>query len=121
MMSVDLAYAGLARQAQLVREGEVTARDLVELALDRIARFDPQLNAFAAVYADQARAQAEHPRPSPLAGVPIASKGEGDIGAEITSHGTGAITEPAPRDAEIVRRLKEAGAIVSGKTKMPEL
>jgi amidase len=121
MMSVDLAYAGLARQAQLVREGEVTARDLVELALDRIARFDPQLNAFAAVYADQARAQAEHPRPGPLSGVPIAIKDEVDIGGEITSHGTGAITEPAPRDAEIVRRLKEAGAIVIGKTKMPEL
>jgi amidase len=120
-MSVDLAYAGLARQAQLVREGEVTARDLVELALDRIARFDPQLNAFAAVYADQARAQAEHPRPGPLSGVPIAIKDEVDIGGEITSHGTGAITEPAPRDSEVVRRLRDAGAIVIGKTKMPEL
>jgi amidase len=120
-MSVDLAYAGLARQAQLVRAGEVTARDLVELALDRIRRFDPQLNAFAAVYADQARAQAQNPRPGPLSGVPIAIKDEVDIGGEITSHGTGAITEPAPRDSEVVRRLKDAGAIVIGKTKMPEL
>ena len=121
MMSVDLAYAGLARQAQLVREGEVTARTLVELTLDRIARFDPQLNAFAAVYADQARAQAENPRPGPLSGVPVAIKDEVDIGGEITSHGTGAITEPAPRDSEVVRRLKDAGAIVIGKTKMCEL
>jgi amidase len=121
MLSADLAYAGLARQAQLVREGEVTARDLVELCLDRIRRFDPQLNAFAAVYAEQARAQAEHPRPGPLSGVPIAVKDEMDIGGEITSHGTGAITEPAPRDSEVVRRLKDAGAIVIGKTKMPEL
>jgi amidase len=121
MMSADLAYAGLARQAQLVREGEVSARDLVELALDRIRRFDPQLNAFGAVYAEQALAQAQTPRPGPLSGVPIAIKDELDIGGEITSHGTGAITEPAPRDSEVVHRLKEAGAIVIGKTKMPEL
>ena len=121
MMPVDLAYAGLARQAQLVREGEVTAGDLVELCLDRIRRFDPQLNAFAAVYAEQARRLAGEPRPGPLSGVPIAVKDEMDIGGEITSHGTGAITEPAPRDSEVVRRLKDAGAIVIGKTKMPEL
>ena len=120
-MSVDLAYAGLARQAQLVREGEVTARELVELSLERIARFDPQLNAFGAVYAEQALAAAEDPRPGPLSGVPIAVKDEMDLEGEITSRGTGAITERAAQDAEVVRRLKAAGAIVIGKTTMPEL
>jgi len=120
-MSVDLAYAGLARQAQLVREGEVTARELVELSLERIARFDPQLNAFGAVYAEQALAAAGDPRAGPLSGVPIAVKDEMDLEGEITSRGTGAITERAAQDAEVVKRLKDAGAIVIGKTTMPEL
>src|SRR3954469_17494945 len=120
-MSADLAYAGLARQAELVAAKEVSARELVQLSLDRIERFDPQLNAFAAVYAEQALQQADAPRPGPLSGVPIAVKDEMDIAGEITSRGTGAISERAPQDAEVVRRLKAAGAIVIGKTKMPEL
>jgi amidase len=117
----DLAFAGLARQAQLVASGEVSARELVELSLERIERLDPQLNAFAAVYAEQALEQAAAPRPGPLSGVPIAVKDEMDLAGEITSRGTGAITRRAARDAEIVKRLKDAGAIVIGKTKMPEL
>ena len=44
-----------------------------------------------------------------------------DIGGEITSRGTGAISQRAPRDSEVVRRLRAAGAIVVGKTTMPEL
>ena len=117
----DLAFAGLARQAQLIRDGEVTSRELVELSLERIERFDPQLNAFGAVYAEQALQQADTPRPGPLSGVPIAVKDEMDIGGEITSRGTGAIDAPAVQDSEVVRRLREAGAVVVGKTKMPEL
>ncbi len=66
----DLAFAGLARQAELVRSGEVSARELVELSLSRIERFDPQLNAFGAVYAEQALKEADTPRPGPLSGVP---------------------------------------------------
>src|SRR3954452_22835145 len=117
----DLAFAGLARQAELVRTREVSPRELIELSLSRIERFDPQLNAFAAVYAEQALQEAEDPRPGALSGVPIAIKDEMDIGGEVTSRGTGAISERAPRDSEVVRRLRGAGAIVVGKTKMPEL
>ena len=117
----DLAFAGLARQAQLVRDGEVSSRELVELSLSRIERFDPELNAFGAVYAERALAEADDPRPGPLSGVPIAVKDEMDIEGEVTSRGTGAITERAPADSEVVRRLRAAGAIVIGKTKMCEL
>src|SRR5688572_1148150 len=116
-----LAFAGLTRQAQLVRDGEVSSRELVELSLERIERFDRQLNAFGAVYAEQALAEADHPRPGPLSGVPIAVKDEMDIEGEITSRGTGAETAKAPADSEVVRRLRDAGAIVVGKTTMPEL
>ena len=58
---------------------------------------------------------------SPLTGIPIAVKDEIDIAEEVTSRGTGAYTTPAPADAEVVRRVRAAGAIVIGKTKMPEL
>jgi len=118
---VDLAFAGLARQAELVRTGEVSARELVELSLRRIERFDPQLNAFGAVYAEQALEEAERPTPGPLSGVPIAVKDEMDIAGEVTSYGTQAFDQPAPQDSEIVGRLRAAGAIVIGKTTMPEL
>jgi amidase len=73
------------------------------------------------VYAEKALAEAAHPRPGPLSGVPIAVKDEMDIAGEITSRGTGAVTERAEKDSEVVRRLRDAGAIVVGKTTMPEL
>ncbi len=120
-MSADLAFAGLVRQAQLVRDREVSSRELVELSLNRIERFQPELNAFGAVYAEQALKEAENPRPGPLSGVPIAVKDEMDIAGEITSRGTGAFTERAARDSDVVARLRDAGAIVIGKTTMPEL
>jgi amidase len=120
MMS-DLAFAGLVRQAQLVRDREVSARELVELSLERIERFDPELNAFGVVYAEQALEEADNPRPGALSGVPIAVKDEMDIAGEITSRGTGAFTQRAAKDSEVVARLREAGAIVIGKTTMPEL
>jgi amidase len=53
--------------------------------------------------------------------VPIAVKDEIDIAGEVTSRGTGASRVKATADAEVVRRLREAGAIVIGKTTMPEL
>lgn len=46
MTGEDLAFAGVARLAELLRAGEVTPRELVELYLARIERFDPKLNAF---------------------------------------------------------------------------
>ena len=98
-MPVDLAFEGVAGQAELVRSGEVSARELVETSLDRIGRLDPELNAFGAVYAERALAEADEAdqrrargETAPLLGVPIAVKDEMAIGGEITSRGTGAIT-----------------------------
>ncbi|HEY4828416.1 MAG TPA: amidase [Solirubrobacteraceae bacterium] len=128
MLHNDLAFSGVAGQAELVRRGDASARELVELALGRIERLDHELNSFAAVYAEralleaaQADARARAGDDRPLLGVPIAVKDEIDIRGEVTSYGTDAFVTPAAADAEVVQRLRAAGAIVIGKTKMPEL
>jgi amidase len=125
---VDVAFEGVAGQAELVRRGELSARELVELVLERIGRLDAELNAFGAVYHERALAEADRAderrargESAPLLGVPVAVKDEIDLAGEVTSRGTGAIRVRAPADAEVVRRLREAGAIVVGKTTMPEI
>jgi amidase len=124
----ELAFAGAARQAEMVRAGEVSPKELVGLSLDRIARLDPQLNSFRKVFAERAMLEAEQAEARlragderPLLGVPIAIKDEVDVAGEINSHGTDAFTEPAKEDSEMVRRLREAGAIVIGLTHLPEM
>ena len=124
----DVAFAGAARQAEMVRAGEVSAKELVQLCLDRIARFDPELNSFRKVFAEKALLEAEQAEARlrageerPLLGVPIAIKDEMPVAGEICTMGTDAFTEPAKADAEQVRRLREAGAIVVGLTLLPEL
>jgi amidase len=112
----------------MVRSGEVSATELVGLYLDRIARLDPQLNAFRKVFAEKAMLEAEQAEARvrageerPLLGVPIAIKDEVDVAGEVNTHGTDAFTEPAKEDSEMVRRLREAGAIVIGLTLLPEM
>lgn len=124
----ELAFAGLARQAELVRGGDVSPRELVELSLERIRRIDPRLNSFRVVLAEQALAEADEAakrraagEDAPLLGVPIAVKDTQDVAGQITTHGTGCYEGPASTDSEVVRRLRAAGAIVVGKTTTPEL
>jgi amidase len=117
----DLAYAGAAEQARLVRSRSVSAREVVEAALERIARLQPRLNAFRVVLAEQALAAAEGDHDGPLAGVPVAIKDDTDVAGERTCFGTSAIEGRAAADSEVVARLRRAGAIVIGKTNVPEL
>jgi amidase len=128
MDGVDLAYAGIARQAELIAEGEVSSPELVELYLERIARLDGRLNAFRVVLSERARLEAEQAQARrgagnerPLLGVPVAVKDDIDVAGEVTAVGTNAHGEPARADAEVVRRLREAGAVIIGKTNVPEL
>jgi amidase len=129
MDAIDLAYAGIAKQAELIAAGEVTSRELVDLYLDRIARYNPSLNAFRVVFSERARMEADQAdarrgagdNARPLLGVPIAVKDEFDVAGEVTTFGTNAYGEPARADTEMVRRARAAGAIVIGKTHMPEL
>jgi amidase len=124
----QLAFAGVARQAGLIRAGEVSSRELVELYLGRIERLDPELNAFRVVMAERALADAEQAdrrrgagEERPLLGVPIAVKDTQDVAAEVTTHGTAAHGARAREDSELVRRLRAAGAVIVGKTNTPEL
>src|SRR5436305_12698427 len=119
MDAADLMFAGPARQAELVAGGDVTPRALVDACLERIERLDPQLNAFRVVLADQARADADalgQPDGRPLFGVPVAVKDDMDLAGQATQFGTGLTLAPAERDGEFVRPLRDAGAIVVGKT-----
>ena len=64
MLDDEVAFAGVAGQAGLIQRGEVSARELVELVLGRIERLEPDLNAFAAVYAERALLEADAGRRS---------------------------------------------------------
>ena len=106
MDPADLAFAGAARQAELVRDGQVSSRELVELYLERIERLDPELNAFRVVLAERALAEADQADARrgagddrPLLGVPIAIKDSQDVAGEVTTHGTVANATPAARDS----------------------
>jgi amidase len=122
----EIFFAGVTGQADAIRNGELSSRELVAATLGRIQRYDGRLNAFTQVLADRAVAEAdERDRTTeadrgPLHGVPIAIKEELDVAGTVTTFGGRANSTPKPADSEVVRRLREAGAVVVGKTNMPE-
>jgi amidase len=128
MDATDLAFAGATEQARMIAAGEVSSRELVQTYLDRIGRLEPQLNAWRVVYAERALAEADQAdarrgagNERPLLGVPIAIKDDIDVAGEVTAWGTAAHGGPAAADAEVVARLRTAGAVVLGKTNVPEM
>jgi amidase len=128
MDATDLAFAGAAAQARMLAAGAITAPALTELYLDRIARVDRELRSFRVVMADQAREDAASAQDLldagerlPLLGVPVAIKDDSDVAGEFTCYGSSAYDLEATADAEVVRRLREAGAVILGKTAVPEM
>jgi amidase len=114
--------------AAAVREGRRSAVDVVREHLDRIAARDPELNAFCTVRTEAALGEAAaidgDPRRAelPLAGVPVAVKENIAVAGEPLRHGSAATTAtPATTDDELVTRLRAAGCVVVGTTRMPEL
>jgi amidase len=124
----DLAYAGAAEQARLLAAGTVTAPALLDVYLDRIARLDPELRSYRVVLTASARREAAAAQDRLnagerllLLGVPIAIKDDVDVAGEVTTYGTSAHGPARTQDAEVVRRLRAAGAVIVGKTSVPEM
>lgn len=119
----DLAFAGPGALAELVRNRELKPRELVELFLARIDRLDPQLNAFRVVMGEQALAEADGltQLDGPLAGVPVAIKDDVAVAGQAATWGSRSVGPPQHDDSEVVKRLREAGAIPLGITNVPEL
>jgi aspartyl-tRNA(Asn)/glutamyl-tRNA(Gln) amidotransferase subunit A len=127
--SDDLARMSIREAADLVRKKKVSPVELTTACLARIDRLNPALNAFITITAesalDQAReAEAEVKRGQwrgPLHGVPIALKDLFDTAGVRTTAASGVFKDRVPtEDAEVVRRLKAAGAVLLGKTNMQE-
>ncbi len=111
--------------AALVRSGEVSARELVSASLEAIEALDPQINAFTHVAGESALAAADAVRaddPRPFAGVPIAIKDNRPVAGMPITNGSDLFADVIPSsDAYCVRRLREAGFVIVGKTALPEL
>ncbi|MCP5373247.1 MAG: amidase [Hyphomicrobiales bacterium] len=125
---MDLAFAPAQELARRVRDRETTARDLLEMYLDRVARLNPAVNAVVELRADAARAEADAadaelagagPR-GPLHGVPMTVKESFDLAGTPTTWGMPALRDNRPETTALaVQRLQAAGAVVFGKTNVP--
>jgi aspartyl-tRNA(Asn)/glutamyl-tRNA(Gln) amidotransferase subunit A len=125
----DLAGLGLVEAARLVRDGAASSAELVEAALARIEALDGRLGAFVTLLADQARTESaardlqrrQGEALGPLHGVPVAVKDLVDVAGTVTGAGSPKLAgNLATRDAEVVARLRAAGAVVVGKTRTHE-
>ncbi len=119
----QLIFAGPFELSELVRSGQLAARELVELCLRRIESLNPRLNAFRTTMPEQALAEAEAAGASGglLAGVPIAIKDEMAVAGQALTRGSRSFSPPEADDGEVVRRLRAAGAIPIGMTNVPEM
>jgi aspartyl-tRNA(Asn)/glutamyl-tRNA(Gln) amidotransferase subunit A len=129
-VATDLTSLSLEEASQLIRSCRISALDLTNACLARIHTYEPLLNAFITITEDYARDRAtmldlELRRGrwrGPLHGIPIALKDNMDLAGYRTTAASAVRrnSSPAPVDAEVVRRLKQAGAVILGKTNMIE-
>jgi amidase len=125
----ELLWAGADAQARALRAGHIGAPELLTAVLARLRRVQPMVNAFRVVCDDEAvaaalaaQARLDAGEDAPLLGVPIAVKDDTDLAGHATCYGTDpARREPVAADGEMVRRLRAAGAVIVGKTHVPEL
>jgi aspartyl-tRNA(Asn)/glutamyl-tRNA(Gln) amidotransferase subunit A len=125
----ELAFLSIEQAARLLRKKEISPADLVEVALARIERLNPRINAFITVVADRARKQARlaekqirQRRPSSLlCGIPVSIKDNFWTRGVRTTGGSKILSDFVPaKDSDVAARLTNAGAILLGKTNMHE-
>jgi amidase len=123
----SLDFVGLAQSVAMLDAGEISSSELVENALSRIEAAQPRLSAFRVIRRDAARREATEAderrargEKLPLLGVPVAIKDDTDLSGETTPFGSRGNLPVQTRDAEIVRRLRAAGAVITGKTTCSE-
>lgn len=123
----SLSFASARAQAQALAEGRVSAVDLLERTLARIERFDPRINAVVVRNDEAARAAAREADAAltrgerrPLLGVPVTVKESFDVAGFVTSSGNPAYANNiATHDALAVAALRDAGAVIVGKSNVP--
>ena len=127
--SADLASLTIADASELIRKKKVSPIELTEACLHQIERLNPALNSFITITAESALAEARDAEAEiqrgkwrgPLHGVPVALKDLFDTAGVRTTAASGVFKDRVPKeDAEVVRRLKAAGAVLLGKLNMHE-
>ena len=125
----DLLLSPATVLAQRIRAGELSPVALIDASLAKIDEVNPRLNAFCAIYRDEARARARECEAAvrngaqlgPLHGLPVAIKDFTPIAGKVTTRGSRAFADWVPNsNPVIVERLIGAGAIIIGKTTTPE-
>ncbi len=121
----ELMMLAPSKLASMVRSGAISASELVGDCLTAIEALEPRINAFTHVAAESALATAgdiEPGDPRPFAGVPFAVKDNRPVAGMPTTHCSDLFGDQvARRDAYFVRRLRDAGFVIVGKTAMPEM
>lgn len=120
----ETAWLDATEQADLVRRGEVSPKELVEAAIARIEAVNPQLDAVIRTRFDQAHAEAGSDLPDgPFRGVPILLKDLGCVVAgEPTAFGLGPLRDmPWPVTSFLAEQFRTAGFVALGRTNAPEL
>ena len=128
-MSNELCFKTAVELAGLIRDGELSARELLEVHLDQIERINPQVNAIVTLTDELAMSQASAADESqargeplaPLHGLPVAHKDLVATAGIRTTWGSPIYADFVPsEDALIIERLKAAGVVQVGKTNVPE-
>ena len=129
MNAEDLCYAPAHLLHEKIVTKEISAREVVDAYLERIDRLNPKINAYVYLDAEGARRQADEAdralgrgdRPGPLHGLPICIKDLDAVAGMPQTMGCKLLADlVAPEDAVYVKRLRDAGAVILGKTNAPE-
>ena len=126
----ELVFSSALEAARAIRRGEVSSLELTKLILERIEKYNPTLNAVVTILKDDAlnraraadEAQAKGELWGPLHGVPCTVKDSFEIANVLTTSGSPALASHIPkRDAVVVERLCDSGAVIIGHTNVPIL